>query len=411
MAIIFYGIVGENSVRRNIDKWIGIAGVPEVFSEKDENLKKYPKKFLGKYDVLSLDEALARYPDAEIWVTYPKAGVTANHLITKLAPERIHFLEADLEYRKGCSYLGRFISYRKDTFSPCCVTSKCPIVPTSGTIPERLLQWQEYTTKLVDDIRNERPNACQKCHLLKFGAWRKTIRLSEINFGSNQPGDICNFSCTYCFCENTFKRLKNATDGLTTYEVLRQISEMPEYDTDDFIVQLANGEFCANKHCEEMLDILLQKKWKIELLSNMSIYKEKLATLMRDGRVILLLTSLDAGTRETFKAIKRVDRFDRVVENLKKYPTDKTRLMLKYIFLEGVNDNEADIDGYYEIVKDTGGIISLSANLTTPYTEKMKELTLRIVKKAKADGIDVSTSSSYITPQDAKFISESYAGA
>ena len=132
---------------------------------------------------------------------------------------------------------------------------------------------------------------------------------------------------------------------------------------------------------------------------------------MRDGRVILLLTSLDAGTRETFKAIKRVDRFDRVVENLKKYPTDKTRLMLKYIFLEGVNDNEADIDGYYEIVKDTGGIISLSANLTTPYTEKMKELTLRIVKKAKADGIDVSTSSSYITPQDAKFISESYAGA
>jgi len=160
-----------------------------------------------------------------------------------------------------------------------------------------------------------------------------------------------------------------------------------------------------------MLDILLKSKWKIELLSNMSLYKEKLAALMESGRIVLLLTSLDAGTRETFKAIKRVDMFDRVVENLKKYPVHKTRLMLKYIFLEGVNDNEADVDGYYEIVKEVGGIISLSANLTAPYTEKMKELTLRLVKKAKADGISVSSTSSYLTPQDAKFITDSYDSA
>ena len=404
MANIFYGISGD--ISRKISKWISVAGDPDVFSEKDENLHKYKTALIGKYDVVSLDEALERYPDADIWVTYPRAGITAKYLLTKLPPERIHFLEADIEYRKGCDYLGRFISYRKDTFSPCCVTGECPVIRTSGSIMERLTQWQEYTSKLVDDIRQEKPNDCQNCHLLRFGPWRKTVGLNEINFGSNQPGDVCNFRCTYCFCEKTFKRLKDATDGFTTYEVMRQLSERPEYDTDDFIVQLANGEFCANKYCDEMLDILLRKKWKVELLSNMSIYNEKLATLMDSGRVRSLMTSLDAGTRETFMKIKRVDMFDRVIENLKKYPVDKTQLLLKYIMLDGVNDNEEDIDGFFDIAMSVGGAISLSSNLSAPYTDNMREMASRIIMKAKTAGIKVGTNSSYLTTADTKFIKE-----
>jgi len=411
MPNIYFGIPGERNVVTNIEKWMSIAGPPDIFAEKEENLDKHQRKLLGRYDVVSIEEALGRYPGAHVWVTFRRAGISADRLIKVLPPERIHFLEADLEYRKGCKYLGRFISYRKDTFSPCCVTGRCPIVQTSGTVRDRLAQWRDYTTQLVDDIRNDRPNACQYCHLLQFGAWRKTIRLDEINFGSNQPGDVCNFRCTYCFCENTFKRLKDSTDGLTTYEVLRQISEMPEYDREDFIVQLANGEFCANKYCDEMLDVLLKTRWSVELLSNMSIYKEKLATLMNKGRVVSLLVSIDAGTRETFKAIKRVDMFDKVVENLSRYPVNKTRLLAKYIFLDGVNDNEADVDGFYGIVKNVRGTISLSSDLNKPYTDKMREMALRMIKKAKVDGISLSTGNSYLALQDAKFINDSYASA
>ena len=96
-------------------------------------------------------------------------------------------------------------------------------------------------------------------------------------------------------------------------------------------------------------------------------------------------------------------------ENLKRYTTDKTKLQLKYIFLEGVNDNASDVDGFYEIAKETGGIVTFSADLNKPFTEKMRELALHTVEKAKADGIRADSSSSYLTTQDAKFISESYA--
>jgi molybdenum cofactor biosynthesis enzyme MoaA len=192
---------------------------------------------------------------------------------------------------------------------------------------------------------------------------------------------------------------------------MRQIAEMPEYNTDDFTVQLANGEFCANKHCDDMLDILLDTKWKVVLLSNLSLYKDKLAILMDNGRVSKLTTSLDAGTRETFKTVKRVDAFDKVVDNFKKYPVDKTKFLVKYIFLKNVNDNEADVNGYYDIVKETGGIVMPTSNLNAPYTDKMRELTLRLVQRAKADGVKVDAGSSYLSPKDARFIAESYASA
>lgn len=409
MPNIFFGILGN--VDKKIDKWVKIAGSPDVFSEKDENLNNFKTKLLGKYDILSLNDALKRFPDADVWVTYPKAGITAKALLKRLPPEKIHFFEADLEYRKGCKYLGNFISYRANSFSPCCVTGECPVVKSSGTIRDRLTQWQAYTENLVEDIRHGNKNDCQNCHLLTYGFWPKTINLNEINFGSNQPGDICNFKCTYCFCENTFERLKNNTTDYTTYEILSQLSIMEEFRDKKLIIQMANGEFCANKHSDEMLDIFIKTKWDIVLLSNFSIYKDKLALLFESGRIIKAVTSLDAGTRETFKKIKQVDAFDKVVNTLRKYNFRNTKLVVKYIFLKDVNDNETDVDQFYDIAKEIGAVISLSGDANehfTRYTEKMRELVLRIIKKAKHDGVIVEANSSYIHPADTKFINENY---
>lgn len=125
---------------------------------------------------------------------------------------------------------------------------------------------------------------------------------------------------------------------------------------------------------------------------------------MKTGRTVNILTSLDAGTRETYKAIKRVDCFDKVIENLKRYPVKDVDFKLKYIFLDGVNDNETDVDGFYDIVKDVGcRTIVLSSDSCKPYTDKIKELVVRLIKKAQQDGIMVSKSS-YLAPQDDKFI-------
>ena len=408
MSNIFFGTLSENHIRKNIDKWMSIAGDPDIFSERDDHIEKYQEKLLGKYDVVSIDEALKRYPDADVWVTYPNPGYIPNMLAEKLLPKKIRFLEADLEYRKGCRYLGGFILYRSESFSPCCVTGPMPIVNASGSVRERLTQWLNYTTKLIDAIQQGSPNKCQGCHLLKDGFWRKSVKLQMLSFAATNRNDVCNFNCVYCFAKKSLKNLKSATGGLSTYEMLQQLSEIPEFNSERLVIQLGNGELAVNKHCDDILDIFLKTTWKLDLTSNLSVYREKLAALLESGRVVSIVTSLDAGTRETFKKIKQRDRFDKVVENLKRYPLHKTTLHVKYLFLEDLNDNEIDVDGYYEIVKKLGGVIMFSSNLTTLYTDKMRALASRIIKKAKIDGIKINAGGNFLHPKDAKFINEIY---
>ena len=112
------------------------------------------------------------------------------------------------------------------------------------------------------------------------------------------------------------------------------------------------------------------------------------------------MTSLDSGTRETYKKIKQVDCLDKVVENLKKYPLEKANLRLKYIFLEGVNDNEEDVNGFYNIVKEVNcKAIMISSDRCKPFTENIRNLVRELIGKAKKDGIKV-LKSAYLSRQD-----------
>ena len=401
--IIFYGI--SESMKRDFDKFVAKTGEPKLIVEKDENLDKFPKKLFDKYDVVSLDEALERYPNATIWVTYGRAKNAANRILKKVEPERIKFFKAKLEYRLGCNYLGHFIDYRVDNFSPCCVSSNSK-VKTSGSISDRIAHWQSYVTQLIDDIKNNRPNKCDDCRKLKLGFWPKKVKLDYICFATNHPGDVCNLRCTYCFVKNRFEELKNIKDGYTTYETLKQLSQMPEYDNPHMCIELSNGEFCANKHCDEIFEILLRNQWKIRFVSNMTIYREKFAEFLKTGRTVNVLTSLDSGTRETYKAIKGVDCLDKVVENIKKYPLENVDFSLKYIFLDGVNDNETDVDGFYDIVKQVGcKTIVISSDCCKPFTGKMRELAKRLIIKAQQDNLRV-IKSSYLASEDCKFVDE-----
>ncbi len=190
---------------------------------------------------------------------------------------------------------------------------------------------------------------------------------------------------------------------------MRQISLLPEYDIHNFNIHFANGEFCANKHCDDILDILIKSKWRSVIMSNMTIYKEKFAEFLNTGRLTYIQVSLDSGTRETYAKVKGVDLFDKVMDNFKRYPLHKTFLDLKYIFLEGYNDNEIDIDAFFNIAKEVGcKQISLSSNLAKPFTPKMRELTIRLIKKAKRHNIYVTENNAYLTLDDKRFIRNAY---
>ncbi len=403
--LLYYGISGK--LEQKINDYTGMTGEPLAIIENEENAAKYRgTKLYGKYDVVTLDEALEQYPDPEIWVTYPKAINTARMIATKVDPHNIHFFEADLEYRLGCGFLGHFISYRMESFSPCCIVSKYPTVKVTGSVEKRLEKWKQYETELIDDLRCERQNPCSGCPHLTYNFWHKTVKLNTISFGSCQPGDVCNYKCVYCFAEQHLNNPKSVTDGYTTYEVIKTLSFMPEFKTSDMWINIANGEFTANRDCDLMLDVLMKMPWKTTFLTNGSIYREKFTEYLKTGRVQKVQASIDAGTRETYHKVKGLDAFDKVRENLQKYGlANLDSFILKYIFLEGLNDNQADVDGFIDFCQDVGcKKITISSDLFKPFTPEIKKLIVRMLKRAKKYGIHLQRNMSYVTKADARFL-------
>jgi len=86
-------------------------------------------------------------------------------------------------------------------------------------------------------------------------------------------------------------------------------------------------------------------------------------------------------------------------------------LFLKYIFLEGINDNVIDTDGFYETVKKLGAVMVFAAdsrNIDTVYTEKIKMLVCELIKKAKSDNVAYAADSSSLSMADQAFIESVY---
>ena len=65
------------------------------------------------------------------------------------------------------------------------------------------------------------------------------------------------------------------------------------------------------------------------------------------------------------KKIKRVDTFERVIDNLHKYKEKGCRIFLKYILIPGYNDNIGEICKFLDIVRELEiRHVTLSQNLS-----------------------------------------------
>ena len=96
---------------------------------------------------------------------------------------------------------------------------------------------------------------------------------------------------------------------------------------------------------------------------------------------------MDAGTLETFYKIKGVDCYGRVCDNLRKYATQTDNaIMLKYVFLPGINDNKIDVNGFFELATElniANVLISYDFNEGENLNEIMIEMVNYFADKCK----------------------------
>ena len=199
------------------------------------------------------------------------------------------------------------------------------------------------------------PLECKKCFEINGNLSDKKIekfenKIQRLYFQNNMS---CNAQCSYC----TFEREVGKGTKYNTVPIIKSLIEN-NILSENAVALMSGGEITISDEFEELMDILLSfLKSKIEILTNGIIYSKSIEKAFVLNRCTLII-SLDSGTRETYKAIKKVDCFDKVINNISNYikmsESAKENITLKYILVDDINDNIQEINSFFNIVNSLG---------------------------------------------------------
>lgn len=174
-------------------------------------------------------------------------------------------------------------------------------------------------------------------------------KIDKLYFHNNLS---CNAKCIYC----TFSYFSRTEK----YKVLPLVKSLIEQKilSENALVYMSGGEITISPEFEDLMNMLTSYlNSKIEILTSCIKFCSSIENAFREEKCRLLV-SLDSGCRETYEKIKRVDCFDKVVDNLKVYvnasPSAKDNIVLKYIIIDDYNDNVDEINKFINIVKEIG---------------------------------------------------------
>lgn len=113
---------------------------------------------------------------------------------------------------------------------------------------------------------------------------------------------ICNLKCKMCWIFDEKTKL-HEIDEQGTVRILSDIKDKSPDLT--HYVQLIGGEVFYSKYSRYIFKRCVEKNFKIRLITNMSIFDEKLLNTIPINNITNVIISADAGTKDTYTKIKR----------------------------------------------------------------------------------------------------------
>lgn len=265
--------------------------------------------------------------------------------------------------RYTCKRLNETLNFDALKVFYCCATRTGPSidVPSPNRIKD-ILKKRASLIRMLD--RGIVPNECIGCFDLKEQENSKPLIISQFsklpkaNMIIVKHFKQCDCSCVYC-CEQYLSKRKivlkpKKSDYYDLLPIIKELYKQDMIDTKDLDVHFQGGNVSVLEEFDSLLNEFMKNGVKrVEIATNGIEYLPQIAQIA-DKTFVDVNISIDSGTRETFKKIKTVDKFDSVVENLKKYAKLPILLRLKYILVRGYNDNKEEIEKYINLMKETG---------------------------------------------------------
>jgi organic radical activating enzyme len=221
---------------------------------------------------------------------------------------------------------------------------------------------------LINKINNGEETECTGCPVLEKSNWNN-LKDEKFDHISIEHHSKCNMRCSYCSDVYYGGKLAN-------YNLVQSLDELvaKKKIRDDAQVAWGGGEPTMSPDFKSLINYVnTSVKPKTQrFFSNAVNFSEEIADLLRKN-IASLTTSVDAGSIETFKEVRGVNQYKKVLNNLKKYfDASNNNTVIKYIFTE-TNSNLNDVNGF---VKDIRKIGLSKANFLISSNFKDENLTL-----------------------------------
>ena len=261
---------------------------------------------------------------------------------------------------KSCHFLEHGMDFEHKKIMTCCFTCHTGggHIDIVNNYRGELVDWDkvlEQKKKYREEFKkgNILPN-CMGCTFLYENDWSDEDYIDQIQFNYWVK---CNSSCIYCYAENN----KRVFANMVPYNVLPVIEDLVArgYFRASGEIAFGGGEPTIYPEFDELVNLFTKNG-----VTNMRVHSSgikfspAIENSIRQG-ALNVVVSIDSACAETYKRIKRVDCYDKVVENLTKYAAanqDGYGLMTtKYIIIPHINDNIKEIEGWIQNTRKMGG--------------------------------------------------------
>lgn len=200
---------------------------------------------------------------------------------------------------------------------------------------------------------NLTPN-CIGCVFLEEKEWDEE---DYINFLQFNYWVLCNSKCSYCYEVQN----KKMFEKIKPYDAVPVIKDMIERKIlrPGGEVSFGGGEPTIAPEFEELIKLLSENGFRNMRIHSSGIkFSPAIEKAIKMG-VLNVVISIDAGSEKTYKKIKNVNAYKKVLENMKKYAAANKAgcglMTSKYIIIPNINDNRKEIDLWIDSVREAGG--------------------------------------------------------
>ncbi len=272
-----------------------------------------------------------------------------------------------MEYQ-GCIFLQEGINFDLNTVCDCCISHNdgrgLPVLLEN--YHGELINWDDLFNKKAQRIENQKVKTiyeCENCYHLNDYEFSGERKISEFHFSHCRA---CNAKCIYCS--------DDYSGGNVNYDVYPIIKDLMEkgYYKAGGEATMQGGEPTLMQHFDELVHLFNENGTIIRVHTSAIKYSKTLEDALRQNRASVVI-SIDSGSASTYKKIKNVDAFDKVVDSIKEYVNasvdNPNNVRIKYIIIPGVNDNLDEIDKFFDLMKKLN-VVDIALDIEVRYARE-----------------------------------------